>query len=488
LPTFAGPEAPCAATDPLPPAGRFARRLPGLWLSWMNQPTAPEKLIFWKEKIGYAVGDTASCLFWQTFSMFLMIFYTDTFGITPAAVGLMLLISRFIDAAADPVMGVIADRTETRHGKFRPWLLWGLVPFGVAGVLVFITPDLNYTGKLIYAYLTYNFMMFMYTMVNVPYGALLGVISPNSKERTALASYRFIGAFAGNIIVQGTLLYMVKEFGHGNNRVGYPLAVGVFAVLAGLLFFTTFYFTKERVKPPAEQSSVANDLKDLVRNRPWVVLCLMGLATLIYVSIRNAATLYFFKYYIGDEAAGAPFMVIGTVFSIVGAILAPYIARLFPSKKATFVGLTIICGLTMVLFYFGKKGDLPLLYGCHIVMSVFNAAMFPLIWSMYADTADYGEWRFGRRATGLVFSAATFAQKMGWAVGGGLAGFLLSFVGFVANEQQTASSLNGIRNMMSLIPASVTIIAVVIGLFYNLTTKLELQIRDELIARRGIVK
>lgn len=454
----------------------------------MNEPNTPEKLVFWKEKIGYAVGDTASCLFWQTFSMFLMIFYTDTFGITPAAVGLMFLISRFIDAAADPVMGVIADRTQTRYGKFRPWLLWGLVPFGVGGVLVFITPDLSVTGKLIYAYVTYTFMMFMYTMVNVPYGALLGVISPNSEERTALASYRFIGAFAGNIIVQGTLLYMVKAFGQGNNRVGYPLAIGVFAVLAGLLFFATFSLTKERVKPPLEQSSVKNDLKDLLKNRPWVVLCLMGLATLIYVSIRNAATLYYFKYYMGSEEAGAPFMVIGTVFSIVGAILAPYIARFFGSKKATFVGLTVICGLSMAVFYFGKKGDLPLIYGCHIVMSIANAAMFPLIWSMYADTADYGEWRFGRRATGLVFSAATFAQKMGWTVGGALAGLLLSVVGFVANKEQTESSLDGIRYMMSLIPAGVSIIAVVIGLFYNLTSKLEHQIRDELIARRGIAK
>lgn len=454
----------------------------------MTPTNVPEKLIFWREKFGYAVGDTASCLFWQTFSMFLMIFYTDTFGITPAAVGLMLSVSRFFDAAADPIMGVIADRTETRYGKFRPWLLWGIVPFGVAGVLVFFTPNLGPTGKLVYAYVTHNFMMLMYTMVNVPYGALLGVISPNSQERTALASYRFIGAFTGNIIVQGTLLYMVKAFGQGNDRLGYPLAVGVFAVLAGILFFCTFSFTKERVKPPVEKSSILGDLDDLITNRPWVVLCLMGLATLIYVSIRNAATLYYFKYYIGNEGAGAPFMVIGTVFSIVGAVLAPYVARLFGSKKMTFIGLTVICGLSMVVFYWGKPGDLTLIYGSHILMSAANAAMFPLIWSMYADTADYGEWKFGRRATGLVFSAATFSQKIGWAAGGGLAGGLLSYVGFVANVEQSAKSLQGIRNMMSLIPAAVTVVALLISLFYNLNSKMEQQIRDDLLARRGSAK
>ena len=444
-----------------------------------------EKLVFMKEKIGYAVGDTASCLYWQTFSMFLMIFYTDTFGISPAVVGTMFLLSRFWDAALDPIMGIIADRTETRYGKFRPWILWGILPFTIAGVVLFITPDISETGKIIYAYVTYTVVMMVYTMVNVPYGALLGVISPHSDERTTLASYRFIGAFTGNIIVQGTLLSLVSFFGKGNDRLGYPLAMTVFAVAAGALFFFTFASTKERVKPPKEQSSIRRDIKDLLKNRPWIVLCSMGLMTLIYVSIKNGAMLYYFKYYVGDQAAAAPFMVAGTVFSIVGALSTPYIVRFIGDKKLTFIVLTIVNAASMAVFYLAGPQDFVLMYATQIIGSIPGAAMFPLIWSMYADTADYGEWKFGRRATGLVFSAATFSQKMGWAVGGALAGFLLTIIGFVANVAQNEATLSGIRHMMSTIPAALALLVVVITLFYELTDKLEKQIGSELEARKA---
>jgi GPH family glycoside/pentoside/hexuronide:cation symporter len=438
----------------------------------------------WSEKIGYAAGDTASCLYWQTFSMFLMIFYTDTFGLTPAAVGTMFLISRFWDAAIDPVMGVIADRTETRFGKFRPWILWGIVPFMISGVALFLTPDFSPTGKLIYAYVTYTLVMMIYTVVNVPYGALLGVISPYSEDRTTLASFRFIGAFVGNIIVQGTLLYLVATLGRGNDRVGYPLAMAVFALLAGGLFFFTFAATKERVRPLVAPTSIRRDVQDLLRNRPWLMLCLMGLATLVYISVRNGATLYYFKYYVGDQDAAAPFLVAGTVFSIIGAFLTPQLTRLCGGKKPAFIILTLVCTASMSAFYFLRPTDRVLLYACNIVQSVPNAALFPLIWSMYADTADYGEWKNGRRATGLVFSAATFAQKMGWAVGGALAGFLLNLVGFVANVAQSASSLGGIRHMMSTIPAAISLGVVGLALLYSLDNRLERQIGFDLAARK----
>ncbi len=447
--------------------------------------SAHEKLIFWKEKLGYAVGDTASCLYWQTFSMFLMIFYTDTFGLLPAVVGTMFLITRIWDSFIDPVMGMIADRTETKYGKFRPWILWGIVPFVVSGIILFITPDFGETGKIIYAYVTYTVVMMVYTMVNVPYGALLGVISPHSDERTTLASYRFIGAFTGNIIVQGTLLYLVEYFGHGNSKLGYPLAISVFAVVAGALFFYTFFSTKERVKPPREQSSVGRDVLDLLKNRPWVVLCSMGLMTLIYVSIKNAALLYYFKYYVGSETAAAPFMVTGTVGSIFGALSTPYITKWIGDKKLTFIVLTFVNAVTMAVFYLAGPTDFVLMYSMQILGSIPGAAMFPLIWSMYADTADYGEWKFGRRATGLVFSAATFSQKMGWAVGGAVAGFLLSMIGFVANIAQDAATLSGIRHMMSTIPAALALLVIVVALFYNLSDKLEKQIGAELQARKA---
>lgn len=450
----------------------------------MKSPAPEASLLTFKEKAGYAVGDTASCLYWQTFSMFLMIFYTDTFGLAPAAVGTMFLISRFWDAAIDPVMGVIADRTQTRHGKFRPWILWGTIPFMVTGVALFITPDFSPTGKLVYAYVTYTLVMMVYTLVNVPYGALLGVISPHSHDRTTLASYRFVGAFLGNIIVQGALLYLVKTFGGGNDRVGYPLAMAAFALLAGGLWIFTFASTRERVSPPAEPSSIRHDLSDLLRNGPWLMLCVLGLFTLVYISIRNGATLYYFKYYLDDQGASAAFMVSGTLFSILGASLTPWFTRIFGSKKATFIGLTLACAIAQIACYFVRPSDRVWLYALNILQSLPNAALFPLIWSMYADTADYGEWKNGRRATGLVFSAATFAQKMGWAVGGSAAGFLLTATGFVANAVQTEGSLAGIRHMMSTIPGGIALVVAVLGCFYSLNSALERRIGTELAGRQ----
>jgi GPH family glycoside/pentoside/hexuronide:cation symporter len=450
----------------------------------MKSSASEPTVLSWKEKIGYAVGDTASCLYWQTFSLFLMIFYTDTFGLAPAAVGTMFLISRFWDAAIDPVMGVIADRTQTRWGKFRPWILWGTIPFMVTGVALFFTPDLSPGGKLAYAYASYTLVMMVYTLVNVPYGALLGVISPHSGDRTALASYRFIGAFVGNIIVQGALLYLVKHLGGGNDRAGYPLAMTVFALLAGALWMFTFTATRERVQPPAEPSSVRRDLTDLLRNGPWVMLCLLGLGTLVYISVRNGATLYYFKYYVGDQDAAAVFMVSGTVFSILGAALTPWFIRVCGGKKGAFIGLTLVGAVAQGACFFLRPADRTWIYVLNILQSLPNAALFPLIWSMYADTADYGEWKNGRRATGLVFSAATFSQKMGWAVGGAAAGFLLTATGFVANAAQTQQSLDGIRYMMSVIPAGIAIVVAAAAGLYSLNNATERRMGEELAARR----
>jgi GPH family glycoside/pentoside/hexuronide:cation symporter len=445
-----------------------------------------KQLIFWKEKLGYAVGDTASCLYWQTFSIFLFIFYTDTFGISAAVVGIMFLITRFWDAAIDPVIGVIADRTESKYGKFRVWMLRGIIPYTVLGIAMFITPNFSVGGKIVYAYITYTLVMIAYSMVNVPYGALLGVISPNSDERTKLASYRFIGAFSGNIISTGTFLYLVKSLGSGNDKLGYPLAMTVFAVAAAMLFLYTVSSTKERVKPPKEQSSVKNDIKDLLKNRPWVILCSMGLMTLIYVSVKNSAMLYYFKYYVGSELAAGPFLTVGTIFSVLGAFTTPYITKIFHGdKRLTFIVLTLATAICNALFFLAGPKDLLFMYVLQCLGSIPGAAMFPLIWSMYADTADYGEWKFGRRATGLVFSAATFSQKMGWAVGGAVAGLALTIIGYVANVAQTTGTLNGLRHMMSTIPAALAGVVILIAIFYNLDAKMETKIGLDLKARKG---
>jgi len=453
----------------------------------MIQSTTPkvsEKMVRFKEKIGYAAGDTAFCLYYQTFAMFLTIFYTDTFGISAAAVGTMLLVTRIWDTANDPIMGIIADRTKSRFGKFRPWLLWMAIPYAIAGVLTFTTPDLSMTGKLIYAYGTYTLVMMVYTAINVPYGALLGVITPNSDERTTLSSYRFIGAFTGNLIVQGTLLYLISFFGQGNDQRGYQLAIGLFSFVAVGLFVFTFWSTKERIHPPKEQSKIKQDFYDLIRNRPWLVLGLMSIITLVWVSLRNTAMLFYFKYYIGVETLAAPFMVTGTVFTILGVLCTTYLTKILRGKKRTYIIVSVINAMCLIGFFFAGPKDFVLMYATHILGSFFTGPIFPMTWSMYADTADYSEWRFGRRATGLIFSAGTFSQKFGWTIGGAISAYILAWLGFKANVEQTAETLNGIKMMMSLFPAVGSILAATASLFYNLDSKLQHQIEIELMEKK----
>ena len=249
--------------------------------------TNSEKISF-KEKVGYGLGDTASNLYFQMFVNFLLFFYTDIFGISAAAAGTMLMVSRFWDAANDPMMGIIADRTNSRWGKFRPYLIWMSIPLAVVGVLTFITPNFDATGKLIYAYITFTLVMMAYTAINIPYSALMGVISPNSSERTSVSTYRFVLAFVGAFIVQGLTLPLVNLFGGGDQATGFPLTMAVFGVLACILFYITFATTRERViVPTTQESSLKEDVKNLLKNRPWMYLLIMGIFTLGYIIIRS---------------------------------------------------------------------------------------------------------------------------------------------------------------------------------------------------------
>jgi len=437
----------------------------------MSIPSSPHpdsQRLRWPEKLGYGVGDTACCLFWVIVSSYLNLFYTDVFGLAPAALAWLLLITRIWDAAFDPVMGMIADRTRSRWGKFRPWLLWGIIPFIAAEVALFYTPNLGADGKLVYAYVTYSLMMLIYSVVNVPYGALLGVITSDSTERTTLASYRFVGAFAGNFIVQGSLLYLVQRLGRGNDRVGYPLAVGVLAVFSGLLFLYLFASTRERVRPPLERSSVRRDLRDLLGNRPWMILFGVGALSLVYVTMRQVAAVYYISYYVGDRSLIAKFLLAGTVFSIVGAVIAPWFARRIGCKKRAFMILTLLGLLCNGATWFAGPQDLWIIFASHIVGSIPLAAIFPLMGSMFADTADYGQWKFGRRATGLVFAGSTFSQKTGGAIGAALVNVVLYYSGYVANAVQGASSLQGLRHVMSTLPALGGLFVLGLAWFYPL--------------------
>jgi GPH family glycoside/pentoside/hexuronide:cation symporter len=341
------------------------------------------------------------------------------------------------------------------------------------------------TGKIIYAYVTYNLIMIAYTFVNIPYSAMLGVISPNSQERTSVSTYKFVLAFVGAFVVQGLTLPLVGFFGNGNQAVGFPITMAIFGVIACILFYITFKTTRERVKAPENQkSSLKKDLKNLVSNRPWMYLLVMSVFTLGYIIIRSGKIIYYFKYYIGSEILTALFMVLGTIAVIAGVACTQFLAKKF-GKKNLYIAVMLLTTILTVLFYFIPKEQIVLIFALHILISFIMAPQAPLLWAMYADTADYSEWKNNQRATGLVFSAAIFSQKFGIAIGGGLAGWLLAMFGFIANTQQTPETLDGILMMMSFIPAIGSFIPAIAAFFYELDDKKMKQIELDLEARKS---
>lgn len=532
-----------------------------------------------KEKIGFALGDTASNLLFQTFLLFLLYFYTDVFGISAAVAGTMFLVTRIWDSVNDPLMGIIADRTETRWGKFRPYILWFAIPFGIMGVLTFTTPDLDAHGKIIYAYITYALMMMIYTAINIPYSALMGVVSKDPLQRTSFAQYRFIFAFIGAFIVQGLTLPLVNAIGGDNTKVfsasvdshqviikengtgtsklilssdsikdltqkltvvvykpenkvevdtskeilylekgfgtfnldpqkyfktdistipikskvvneaaGFQGTMGVFSFLAVILFFITFFSTKERVKPPKEQkTNIINDIKDLVTNGPWLLLFAIGIISLSYVSIRIGAIMYYFKYYVQDELIVSTFLLSGTIATIAAISLTEWFSKRI-GKKKVFIYSQLITAIFTASFFFLGSDDIVLMFILNILISFASGPPAPILFSMYTDCASYSEWRNKRRATGLVMSASTMAQKLGWTIGGALAGWLLAIYGFKANITQATGTVKGIILMMSLIPAAGSLLAAVLMTFYKLDNKTMDKIEYDLNLRRAEVE
>lgn len=450
------------------------------------------------EKFGYSLGDNASNLIWMTFIYFQLNFYTDVFGLTAAAIATMLFITRIWDMATDIIVGVIADRTKTRWGKFRPYLLWLAVPFGVIAVLTFTTPPFGPHAKLIYAYVTLTLMMLVYSGINIPYGALMGVISPDSQERTSVSSWRFSFAFVGGMIVAAFTQPMIAYFGKGNAVWGYEATMSVYAVAAVVMFLTCFASTKERVQPVKEQkTSVWRDLGDLVRNFPWLLLCILGIAQVCFVAIRGAAIIYYFKYYMGDlviapfghelhlgGVVGAGlFILVNTILSLLGTFLIQYVTP-YTGRKKAFMACMLIAAIALFASYFVRPDQLLLLYGYHVVYSILTGPTSALLWAMFADTADYSEWKTGRRATGLVFSASGMSNKFGWAIGGTLAASLLAIYGYQANMIQTEHAQEGIRILMAVAPGIGTLVCALGMMFYRLESKMP-QISAELAAMRA---
>ncbi len=447
-----------------------------------------------QEKLGYGLGDSASNFFFQVFNIFLLYYYTDIFGLSPAAVGTMFLVTKIIDAASDPVMGLIADRTNTRFGKFRPYILYGAIPYGLCGYAMFASPELTESGKLIYAYATYTLMMLAYTVINVPYSALMGVISPSSVERTKVASYRFICAFSAAWIV-GTFVSPLKNIlGAGDEVAGFRLTMIIFALISVALFWFTFATTKERVIPKPEKSDIRVDLKLLVSNGPWIALFIAAIFTLMNVAVRNGSIIYYFKYYVGDDGTAlfwifdktSVFMSLGLLAMVIGIAMTKKLADHF-EKRNLLIVLTTLNAIAMMLFFFIPADQFWLMVFVQCVGNFVNGPTPALVWAMYADCADYGEWKNGRRTTALIFSTVQFAQKMGLAVGAGLAGFILAAFGFVANEVQTEESLFGIRFMFSIVPAAFAIAGAIAIYFYRIDRAMVQKIEADLAQRHATV-
>lgn len=450
-----------------------------------------------KEKIGYGLGDMASSMFWKLFGSYLMIFYTDVFGLPAAIVGTMFLVTRVWDSAFDPVVGVVADRTHSRFGKFRPYLLYLAVPFAVIGILTFTTPELSETGKLVYAYVTYSLMMMVYSGINVPYASLLGVMSPDPKERNTLSTYRMMFAYIGSFVALLLFMPMVNFFSRGESEQhGWMMAVVVIAVMCAVLFYGCFAWTRERVKPMKElQSPLKDDLKDLFHNRPWWILLGAGVAALVFNSIRDGATVYYFKYFVVEEEYatlslfGVPFVLsglylaVGQAANIVGVVLAAPVSNRI-GKKATYMGAMTLATLLSVIFYWFGKGDIALIFTFQILISICAGSIFPLLWSMYADCADYSELKTGNRATGLIFSSSSMSQKFGWAIGSAVTGWLLAYFGFRANAVQSEEAINGIKMFLSFLPAVGTVLSVVFISMYPLSEKKMKEITSALERKR----
>ena len=470
-----------------------------------------------REKVGFSLGDSAANFIFQTIMLLQLSFYTDSFGISAAAAGWLFLVARLFGAVCDPTFGALADRTETRWGKFRPWILWTAVPFGIIGFLAFTTPNFGTTGKLIYAYVTYLALMAIYSANNVPYAALSGVITGDMKERNSISSVRFIFVTLATIAIQGFALPMVNHFGQGNSAKGYQITMGIFSVLAVVFFLFTFFTTKERIKPVAQQKTpLKQDISDLLKNRPWLIMFLVFILMFIFLGIRNSMLLYFFKYYLDKESmvslleginkglfgllgklgmVGANADIAGNTFSIinifsqlvtiVGLTLSRSLANKF-GKREVFKGGLISCMLLAGIFILiGPKAIVLTL----ILQLLFNFAWgvgaMSLPWAMMADVADYSEWKNSRRATGIVFAGIIIGLKVGLAIGGAMAGSLLNIYGYIANVAQTPHAQYGIRMITSIYPAVFLAIGAVILFFYKINKSTEIEMQNELAARRN---
>ncbi len=469
--------------------------------SSVSQPADTGERLKRSEYVGYAMGDTASNFFFKFFSIFLPYYYVSVWGIPDNALLWMMPAVTLIGAFTDPVMGLIADRTKSRWGKFRPFILFGAIPYGIFGYLMFLGPDLSTNGKIAYAFITYALMLTVYSVINVPYSSLLGVISPSSRTRSVLSSYRFIGAFAGGLLISLFVRPLVAYLGgHGENETrGFQLTMAIFAVASVIMFWITFATVRERVTPPPKQkTNVIEELGELFRNWPWVMLLVAAVFSMTFVSLQAGSTIFFFKhlfqYAEGDTDKTAVFLgldhftvfiSVGMLAQVVGTLWLSFLARKL-DKRLGAAFLCTVTALSFMTFYFIPRGNFALFL---VVNSIAYLAMGPtsaLTWALYGDVADYGEWKFGRRSTGLVFSASLFAIKTGGVVGSFLMILFLKQFGFDKSlDIQSDTAKFGIVLAFSLVPGFIALLKAGALLVYPLNQKRVDEIEKALAERKA---
>ncbi len=475
------------------------------------------------EKIGYSLGDLSANLIFQTLMTFLAFFYTDVFKLPPATASAVIFAGGMIGAFFNPIMGVIADRTSTRWGKFRPWILWTAVPFGAMAILAFSTPNFSPGGKVAYALITYILLVVAYSANNLPYSALSGVITGDMAERNSISSYRFVAVMVAQFIVQVLLLPLVIVFGHGDQTLGFEKVMTIFAVVGVVLFIITFLTTRERIVPkPEQESSVKQDLKDLFHNRPWIVMLCLTILVFITLSLRGGMGVYYFQNYLDEAQLGAylqnmgfnnviaginsmltgmglvgfqwpedaatsgfsVFNALGIIFMIVGISLSKRLADRFGKRDVYGAGL-LVTAICFVSFYFLAPTSIGLVFLFQILQGLFYGITIPLLWAMIADVADFSEWKNNRRATAIIFSAMIFGLKAGLSIGGALVAGILAGFGYDGQlAAQSEGTVHGILLSVSVFPTLTFLLGVASLFFYEINKQKEVLIEKELAERR----
>ena len=467
-----------------------------------------------REKIGYSLGDLAANLVFQTLMTYLAYFYTDIYGLDANdATAIMFTVGTIAAFGFNPIIGAIADRTSSKWGKFRPWILWTSIPLGIISVLAFSTPDFEYKGKLIYAIITYTLLLLLYAASNLPYSALSGVITGDMKERNSISAYRFVAVMFAQFFVQVFMLPIIIYAGAGDKAVGIEIVMTWLAIIGTIMLLITFLTTKERIVPkPEQKSSVIEDVLDLVKNKPWVIMLVLTTLSFVTLAMKGGSYIYYFENYVdkerlssfispildfltniginffGNDPTSAGFGLFnagGIIFMIIGIGLSKKLADKY-GKKNVFGTFLFISTLFIIYFYFLSPESLELIFAAQILHGFFYGITIPLLWAMIADVADYSEWKNKRRATAIIFSAMMVGLKLGLTIGSSLVAKILGSYGYVPNSDngQTESAIHGTKMLVSIYPAIPFLIGIFLLFFYEIDKKMENQIESELKERR----